>query len=128
MSADTYMGSRDSYPAEETLRGQFIFEDTGDVWSVSDSGGHDSHPRLTATDGGTGIVDLTFPTDYRGVFISAWIDALVETHADQRVCTVSVINLAAGTASILISDLGATPAQADPVDNSILRVKVEGYR
>jgi hypothetical protein len=128
MSADTYMGSRDSFPAEETLRGKFIFEDDDDSWAVSETGGHDSHPKLTAADGGTGIVDLTFPTYYKDVFITATVDALVETHSSQRVCTVGAIDLTAGTASILISDLGATPAQTDPVDGSILRVKVEGYR
>ena len=128
MSRETYMRVRDSFPACEVLRGRFVFEDDDDSWAVSDSGGHSSHPSLAVADGGTGIVDLTFPTYFTDVYITAHVDALVETHSSQRVCTVAIVSLSAGTASILISDLGATPAQTDPVDGGILRVKVEGYR
>jgi hypothetical protein len=108
----------------ETLRAKFEFQDD-DTWdAVTTARNHDD---ITVADGGTGIVDLTFPS-CQNVHITATIDALVETHASQRVCTVSVIDEAAGTASILISSLGNPPAQADPVDLSILSIRVEIQR
>lgn len=124
MSSSLYPVSFDSWPSRTTLRAAFEFQTSDDTWDAVTTGIPNAS-ALTVADGGTGIVDLTFPAGKESVDIRATVDALAETHASQRVCTVSVIDLAAGTASILISDLGATPAQADPVDLSILRITVE---
>lgn len=123
MSRDTYMGVRDSYPGVEVLRGKFVFEDTDDSWAVSDTNGHESHPGLTAAGAGTGLVALTFPTGAKAVQIWAYIDALASTQSSQRDCNVVAIDKALGTATIVIED--KADAQADPVDNAVLHVKVE---
>ncbi len=127
MSRNTYMGVRDSYPACEVLRGKFVFEDDDDSWTASDTNGHESHQNLTAADAGTGLVDITFPSGRKGAQITAFIDARVATQASQRDVNVHSINLADGTATLIIED--KADGQADPVDGSHLHIKVEltGY-
>lgn len=122
MGAQTYLPVRDSYPGLEVLRAKFEFQDSDDTWDVVNTTDHSSHASVTAADGGTGLVSLTFPI-CKDVQIFAFIDPLVTTQSSQRDCNVVDIDVAAGTATIIIED--KADAQADPVDLSILHVKVE---
>lgn len=123
MSRNTYMGVRDSYPGCEVLRGKFLFEDDDDSWAVSDANGHESHAQVTAADAGTGLVTLGFPAGRKGVQIWAYIEAPDSTQSSQRDVTVTDINKTDGTAVLVIED--KADAQADPIDASLLHVKVE---
>lgn len=114
----------DSYPNQTTLRGKFVFEDDDDSWTADGNAEGESHTGLTASDAGTGLVSITFPK-CKHVQLKAFIDALATTHSSQRVCTFANVNPGAGTATLCISNLAATPAAADPVDASVLHLTAE---
>lgn len=77
---------------------------------------------------GVGVGSITFPPGMRVRGAQAQVSPPTAAAASYRTANVCNINEAAGTAQIMITDgglLGASPALADPVVNSIIWAELD---